>query len=98
MSKPSKQISVRLTETELRAIDQLQEQQGLTRAEAIRTAIGYGLPLAHHGHALDIVRLAMCIERMQAMLDMIVHREHPDAVGRLEEIARERVINHHLPR
>lgn len=97
MNKQSKQVSIRLTETELRAIGQLQKHKGMTRAEAIRTAIAHGLPLAHHGHAINILHVVMCIERMQGMLDMIVHREHPAAVGRLEEIARERVLAFHGP-
>lgn len=95
MSPKNPFVAFRLTSDEMAALDAFASIQKCSRSDAARTAIAYGLPLAQNGNTINILRLAMCIERMQAMLDMIIHREHPDAVSRLEEISRERVVTYH---
>jgi len=37
----------------------------------------------------------MCLERMQAALDVIVHREHADAAPQLNTIAEQRMAEFH---
>lgn len=88
-------VGFRLTPEELVALDGFATSRGCSRSAAARTAISYGLPLAQHGQSINVQRLAMCIERIQASLDMIIHREHADAANRLEEIARARTEQFH---
>ncbi|ALC14700.1 MULTISPECIES: ribbon-helix-helix protein, CopG family [Sphingomonadales] len=95
MIDKSKVISLRLTEQETAALDSAARSLGTTRAEVIRTALRIGVPFAVASHGINAPRLVMCLERMQAALDVIVHREHADAAPQLNTIAEQRMAEFH---
>lgn len=95
MTDRSRQLSIRLNESEWNALDQTCKRLGRTRAEVIRSALSIGLPFAAASHGINAPRLVMCLERMQAALDVIVHREHADAAPQLNTIAEQRMAEFH---
>lgn len=91
----SQPVTIRLHPAELRAVDEIAARQRLSRGEVIRAAIKFGLPFTGVDHGINVPRLVVCIERMQASLDMIIHREHADAADRLDAIAAQRLGQFH---
>ena len=95
MTDKTKQLSVRLRMSDLAVIDGVAEKRGCTRAEAARIALLFGIPMLSHGHSLNITRVAILLEYIQAGLDVIISREHTDVADQLLDIAMERVSQFH---
>jgi hypothetical protein len=88
-------VTVRLAPDEVAAADALARARGCSRSEAIRFALSFGVPLARQGVALNLPRIALLLEYIQAGVDLIVSREHADFADRLEAIALGRVEEFH---
>lgn len=95
MTDKTRVLTLRLTGDEVAALDQAAARLGANRADVIRRALRAGLPFALASHTINAPRLVMCLERMQAALDMIVLRAHADAGPQLEQIARQRMEKFH---
>ena len=95
MTDRSRQLSIRFNEREWTALNQTCKALGRTRADVIRSALSTSLPFVATGHSINAPRLVMCLERMQAALDVIVHREHADAAEKLDVIAEQRMAEFH---
>ncbi len=78
---------MRLNEREWEALEQAAKTRGLTRGEAAREALEYGLWMIAESRRIDFSRLAFIIERMHASLDLIIELEHPNAATEIEQIA-----------
>ncbi|WP_157668316.1 hypothetical protein [Croceicoccus marinus] len=88
-------IGLRVCTDDLAQIDALAAKHGCSRAEAARNVLRLGLPLAQKGHSIDLQRMILLIEHMQASIDVIIHREHADAAEQLVTIAQERMAQFH---
>ncbi len=88
-------VGFRLGAGELAALDSLATEQSCSRSEAARSALRLGLPLARAGHSIDIHRLVLLLEYMQASIDVIINREHADAADQLVELAQQRMEQFH---
>ncbi len=88
-------LGFRLGADELAGIDSLANAQSCSRSEAARSALRLGLPLARAGHSIDIHRLVLLLEYMQASIDVIINREHADAADQLVELAQQRMEQFH---
>ena len=75
--------------------DRLGQRLGLSRSEVLRRSIESGLPLLELGHRIDPVRLLAHLEYLQAALETIIARDHPDVADQLLDIAVERVEKFH---
>ena len=88
-------VGVRLAPEEIAEIEALAAERRCSKSEAIRLALGFGLPLARRGVALNLPRIALLLEYIQAGVDLIVSREHADFADNLETIAHRRVEEFH---
>ena len=88
-------LGFRLGENELATVDSIAKLQNCSRSEAARSALRLGLPLARAGHSIDIPRLILLLEYMQASIDVIINREHADAADELIQIAQQRMEQFH---
>lgn len=95
MSLENPVVGVRLARDELAAIEALAAERRCTKSEAIRLALSFGVPLARQGVALNLPRIALLLEYIQAGVDLIVSREHADFADKLEGIALGRVEEFH---
>lgn len=88
-------FSVRLTPAELSLLQTVAATRGETQSECLRAAVRFGLPLVLSGTKLDLYRLIANIEYLQAALETIITRDHPEVADRLLDIAVERVEQFH---
>lgn len=88
-------FTVRLTPEELALLQRVASARGETYSECFRSAVRLGLPLVQSGTKLDIYRLIANIEYLQAALETIITRDHPEVADRLLDIAVERVEKFH---
>lgn len=95
MNTKTPNISFRLRSEDSFAIDDVAEKRGCSRSEAARMALMFGIPMLQHGHSLNITRVAVLLEYIQAGLDVIISREHTDMADKLLDVALERVSKFH---
>lgn len=95
MSLETTVVGVRLAPDEIAAVEALAAERHCSKSEAVRLALGFGLPLARRGVSLNIARIALLLEYIQAGIDLIVSREHADFADQLEPIALRRVEEFH---
>lgn len=95
MSLETIPVGVRLAPDEIAQIEAIAAERRCSKSEVIRLALGYGLPLARRGVSLNVARIALLLEYIQAGVDLIVTREHADFADRLEGIALARVEEFH---
>lgn len=95
MSPETTVVAVRLTHEEVAEIEQVAIGRGCSKSDAIRLALTFGLPLARQGVTLNLSRIVLLLEYIQAGVDLIVTREHADFADRLEGIALDRVEEFH---
>lgn len=88
-------IGLQVSPGDLAAIDALANEHACSRAEAARSILRLGLPLARAGHSIDIPRIILLLEYMQASIDVIINREHADAADQLIQIAQQRMEQFH---
>lgn len=88
-------VTVRLTAAELSLLQTVATARGETQAECLRAAARLGLPFVQSGTKLDLYRLIANIEYLQAALETIITRDHPEVADRLLDIAVERVEKFH---
>lgn len=95
MSLENVVVGVRLAPDELSAVEALAAERRCSRSEAIRLALGFGVPLARRGVTLNLARITLLLEYIQAGVDLIVSREHADFADQIEAIALRRVEEFH---
>lgn len=95
MNTRSDRVTVRLTAAELSLLQTVAKARGETKVECLRAAARFGLPFIQAGTKLDIYRLIANIEYLQAALETIITRDHPEVADRLLDIAVERVEQYH---
>lgn len=95
MSLETISVGVRLAPDEVAAIEAIAAERHCSKSEVIRLALGYGLPLARRGISLNLARIALLLEYIQAGVDLIVTREHADFADQLENIALARMEEFH---
>lgn len=95
MSLKSPILSFRLRPEDYSAVDEIASRRSCSRSEVARLAMMFGIPMLQHGHSLNITRVAVLLEYIQAGLDVIISREHTDVADQLLDIAMERVNQFH---
>ena len=75
--------------------ERLGRQLELSRSDVLRRSIEIGFPLLELGHRIDPIRLLAHIEYLQAALETIIARDHPEMADRLLDMAVERVEQFH---
>ncbi len=88
-------LSVRLNEREWASLEEAAKTRGLTRGEAAREALEYGLWTMAEGRRVDLSRLAFIMERMQASLDLMIELEYPSAAADIEKTAQAHMEEFH---
>lgn len=95
MNREFEVLTVRLGPDASAAINALAEQRKVSRAEAARLALTYGVPLARQGLNINIERVLVILEFIGAGIDVIMSREHADVSQHLEALASQRVDQFH---
>lgn len=90
-----KQVSVKFSVDEIGRIDRIAAERGITRADAVRLAVGAGFPFIEAACRLDLVRAVTAIEFCQTALDAILAREHPDFADKIYDVVLKRMEDHH---
>jgi len=88
-------LGVRLGPSEIEALDRYAQAHSCSRSEAARLALRLGLPLVSKGSSIDLYRMALLLEYVQASLDVIINREHADAADQLIALAQQRMDEFH---
>jgi len=88
-------VGFRLAAEELTSLDDLAKLNGCSRSEAARLALRLGLKFARKGTSVDIHRMALLLEHVQASIDVIINREHADAADQLIALAQQRMEEFH---
>ena len=95
MASNYKGIGVGFSANALEDLDAYAATQGITRAEAIRTAVGIGLPMLKLGIALNGQRALTILEHTQLALSLLVERQYPEDSDELIRAAMRNVREHH---
>ncbi|QQV79294.1 ribbon-helix-helix protein, CopG family (plasmid) [Sphingomonas aliaeris] len=88
-------LTLRLNGDDWAALNRIADKRGFSRAEAARAALMQGLRFAEAGHTFNITRTVLLLEYMQAAIDVIITRDHGDAVPALLEAAQQRLETFH---
>ena len=95
MSTIYKGIGVALTHEAIKSLDEYAEELGVSRAEAIRTSINIGLPMARLGMRINADRALTILEHTQLALSLLVERQYPDDSNELVRLAVANMREHH---
>lgn len=88
-------VTARLPEAVAAELDRKAAALGITRSEACRRAIKFGLMLIEPNHSIDISRLVTAIEFCQTALDGILARDYPDFADKIYDVVLRRMEDHH---
>jgi hypothetical protein len=95
MTKTFEILTVRVSAETSVALDALAKTREISRAEAARLALSYGVNLAAHGFSINITRVLFILEHLGASVDVIMEREHSDVHKLLETLATKRMEQFH---
>lgn len=95
MTDQTRVLSLRLSPAEWDVLSKLAERQGYSRSTAARLALVMGVRFADAGHTFNLTRMVLLMEYMQAAIDVIITRDHGDAVPALLEAAQQRLETFH---
>lgn len=95
MSRTHKGIGISLSHGLVDEIDAYASQKGISRAQAIRVAIGAGLPLLRLGHSVNATRTIQILEHTQLVLSLLAEREYPDEAGQILQMAKRNAVDYH---
>jgi len=90
-----KNVSVHLNAGVAEEVGALAESLGMSVSKTAALAIVWGLSLLKAGQGVNSTRIIGHIEYIQAAIDLLVAREHPDIHAQLDDIAVDRLERHH---
>lgn len=86
---------VRLNPSETEQLERLMKARDCSKAEAMRIALSYGVPLALSATGVNVRRFATAVEFLVASMGIIIRREHPDHEAEVRELVLERLEEFH---
>lgn len=88
-------LTLRLSQPDWDALNQLAADRGYSRSEAARLALWEGVRIARTGHSFNVTRLILIMEYMQAAIDVIITSDYGDYVPELLQAAKDRLVMFH---
>lgn len=88
-------VGVTLSPRMVDSVDQLAAEKGISRSEAIRSALEIGLPFFRIGIALNTERAITILEHTQLALSLIIQEQYPSDAEHLIAQAHSNVREHH---
>ena len=88
-------LTVRLSDADWSLLDKIAQKHGYSRSHAARVSLSMGMHFADAGHSFNLTRAILLMEYTQAAIDVIITRDHEDAVPQLLEAAMERLETFH---
>lgn len=95
MPRTHRGLGVSLSHELIAELDDYASSKGISRTEAIRVAIGVGLPMLKLGLAVNTQRTLAILEHTQLALSLLVERQYPDDAGALVDMAFQNVEEYH---